>query len=345
MRPDGTGARRHPFGDLGQWRRLGPAPGASGESSRSSSRFKVRLRAMAGISVTVQAVARRHGRHSPRRCLHAQSMLRVQIASALCIGRPFIRRFVALASAVAAMLDSWRLRPARRRSSPSALRPETETLPTCLRDAGTSTNRFVGNFKLFADGTFLSTSNFRQTFTSARFTSASRAILVSSGVEQVDRTVRSDRQRRWDDHADVHVQGTRRSRSRSRTARRCSGTRGFATVAITFVLNPDGSARRLPVAGRRGGARASSRTRRRRGSSATWSRRRSGDRARPRARGAGSCSRAAGPPPAGPGRHLRGARLATRAARYGRATNALDFRVLGPLQVAANGSFVPLWRG
>ena len=38
-----------------------------------------------------------------------------------------------------------------------------------------------------------------------------------------------------------------------------------------------------------------------------------------------------------------GDRLATtHPPRYGRATNALDFRVLGPLQVAANGSFLPL---
>ncbi len=38
-----------------------------------------------------------------------------------------------------------------------------------------------------------------------------------------------------------------------------------------------------------------------------------------------------------------GARLArAHASQYGGATNALDFRVLGPLQVAANGSFLPL---
>ena len=101
---------------------------------------------------------------------------------------------------------------------------------------GTSTTRFVGNFKLFADGTFLSTSNFSQVFTADE----TGKQVANSGVEQVtgpfDPTI----------NADGTITQTftfkglpvKLSIPNGPTLVRDAGS---ATVAITFLLNPDGS--------------------------------------------------------------------------------------------------------
>jgi hypothetical protein len=102
--------------------------------------------------------------------------------------------------------------------------------------AGTSTTNFVGNFKLYADGTFLSTGNFKQTFTAG----ATGNTVIVSGVEQVTGPF----------NPTVNGNGTitetftfkglpmKVSLANGPTLVRDAGN---ATVAITFLLNPDGS--------------------------------------------------------------------------------------------------------
>ena len=157
--------------------------------------------------------------------------------SALCIGRPFVRRLVALASAVAAMLAVVALAAGAPPIFTQHTGPEIETFPDQLCGiAGTTTNRFVGNFKLFADGTFLSTSNFRQAFTSA----STGKQVVSSGVEQVEGPFDPT------DNGDGTITQTFTFKGLPVKVSVANGPTllrdaGFATVAITFVLNPDGS--------------------------------------------------------------------------------------------------------
>jgi hypothetical protein len=101
---------------------------------------------------------------------------------------------------------------------------------------GTSTTRFVGDFKLFADGTFLSTSNFREVFTA----DSNGKQVVNSGVEQVTGPFNPT------DNGDATITETftfkglpvKLSIPNGPTSIRDAGN---ATVAITFQLNPDGS--------------------------------------------------------------------------------------------------------
>jgi hypothetical protein len=101
---------------------------------------------------------------------------------------------------------------------------------------GTTTTRFVGDFKLYPDGTFLSTSNFSEVFTAAR----TGTQLVSRGVEQVTGPFDPT------DNGDGMITQTftfkglpvKLSLLHGPTLLRDAGS---ATVAITFSLNPDGS--------------------------------------------------------------------------------------------------------
>jgi hypothetical protein len=102
--------------------------------------------------------------------------------------------------------------------------------------AGTTASRFVGDFKLYADGTFLSTGNFSEVFTAA----ASGAQLVSRGVEQVTGPFDPT------NNGDGTITQTftfkglpvKLSLLHGPTLLRDAGN---ATVAITFALNPDGT--------------------------------------------------------------------------------------------------------
>jgi len=115
--------------------------------------------------------------------------------------------------------------------------PDYETFPDSLCGIdGTSSTRFVGNFTLYADGTFLSTSNFRQTFTSA----ATGKQVEVSGVEQVTGPFQPT------DNGDGTITQTFVFRGSPMKVSLPNGPvlvrdAGNATVAITFVLNPDGS--------------------------------------------------------------------------------------------------------
>jgi hypothetical protein len=101
---------------------------------------------------------------------------------------------------------------------------------------GTSTTRFVGNFMLFADGTFLSTGNFQDVFTAD---STGKQVVVS-GVEQVTGPFNPT------DNGDGTITETftfkglpmKVSIEHGPTLVRDAGN---TTVAITFLLNPDGS--------------------------------------------------------------------------------------------------------
>jgi hypothetical protein len=114
--------------------------------------------------------------------------------------------------------------------------PEYETFPDSLCGIdGTSSTRFVGNFKLYADGTFLSTSNFRQTFTSA----TGKQVDVS-GVEQVTGPFDPT------DNGDGTLTQTFVFKGSPMKVSLPHGPvlirdAGNATVAITFELEPDGS--------------------------------------------------------------------------------------------------------
>jgi hypothetical protein len=115
--------------------------------------------------------------------------------------------------------------------------PVTDTFPDelCGID-GTSSTRFVGNFKLYTDGTYLSTGNFRQTFTSA----ATGKSVEMTGVENVTGPFNPT------DNGDGTITETfvfkgmpmKVSVDNGPTLIRDAGT---ATVAITFALSPDGS--------------------------------------------------------------------------------------------------------
>ncbi len=157
--------------------------------------------------------------------------------SVLDVARLSTRPLVALTTAVAAMLAVVVVAA----GAPPVLHehtgPETDTFPDQLCGiSGTTTNRFVGDFMLFADGTFLSTSNFRQTFTS----SSTGKQVVSSGVEQVRGPFAPT------DNGDGTLTQTFTFKGLPVKVSIANGPAllrdaGFATVAITFALNPDGS--------------------------------------------------------------------------------------------------------
>jgi hypothetical protein len=115
--------------------------------------------------------------------------------------------------------------------------PETNTFSDQLCGIdGTSTTFFVGTFKLFADGTFLSTSTFRETFTSA----STGKSLVNSGVEQVTGPFDPT------DNGDGTITQTFVFKGLPVKVSLVNGPpllwdAGNATVAITFMLNPDGT--------------------------------------------------------------------------------------------------------
>jgi hypothetical protein len=100
---------------------------------------------------------------------------------------------------------------------------------------GTSSTHFLGDFKFFADGTFLQSSNFSQLFTAA---SNGRQVEIA-GVEQVRGPFDPV------DNGDGTITQTytfnglpeKLSLPNGRTLTRDAGT---ATVAITFAVEPDG---------------------------------------------------------------------------------------------------------
>jgi len=101
---------------------------------------------------------------------------------------------------------------------------------------GTTSTQFVGNFKLYADGTFLSTSNFRQIFTSA----ATGKQVEISGVENVTGPFDPT------DNGNGTITQTFVFKGSPMKVSLPNGPvlvrdAGNATVAITFRLNPDGS--------------------------------------------------------------------------------------------------------
>jgi len=115
--------------------------------------------------------------------------------------------------------------------------PVTDTFSDDLCGiAGTSTTRFVGNFKLYADGTFLSMSNFRSEFTAA----GTGKQVISSGVEQVAGPFNPT------DNGDGTITQTFTFKGLPVRVSIPNGPvllrdAGNATVAITFQLTPDGS--------------------------------------------------------------------------------------------------------
>lgn len=101
---------------------------------------------------------------------------------------------------------------------------------------GTSEIRFVGNFRLYADGTFLSTGNFRQIFTA----DASGKQVLISGVEQVTGPFDPI------DNGDGTITQTFTFKGQPMKVSIDHGPTlvrdaGNVTEAITFVLNPDGT--------------------------------------------------------------------------------------------------------
>jgi len=102
--------------------------------------------------------------------------------------------------------------------------------------SGTTSSRFVGNVKLYPDGTFLSTGNFSEVFTA----DGTGAQLVNRGVEQVTGPFDPT------DNGDGTITQSftfkglpvKLSLLNGPTLLRDAGN---ATVAITFALNPDGS--------------------------------------------------------------------------------------------------------
>lgn len=114
--------------------------------------------------------------------------------------------------------------------------PVYDTFPDELCGiTGTSAIRFVGNFKLFADGTFLSTGNFQDVFTA----DSNGKQVVNSGVEQVTGPFDPA------NNGDGTITETfifkglpvKLSIPNGPTLVRDAGN---VTVAITFQLNPDG---------------------------------------------------------------------------------------------------------
>jgi hypothetical protein len=101
---------------------------------------------------------------------------------------------------------------------------------------GTSDTRFVGNFKLYDDGTYLSTGNFTQDFTAG---STGKTVIIT-GVEQVTGPFDPT------DNGDGTITETFTFKGTPQKVRVANGPTlvrdaGDNTVAITFALNPDGS--------------------------------------------------------------------------------------------------------
>ena len=101
---------------------------------------------------------------------------------------------------------------------------------------GTSATRFVGDFKLYDDGTFLSTSNFRNVFTA----DGSGKQIVISGVERVTGPFDPT------DNGDGTITETFTFKGRPMTVSIEHGPTlvqdaGNETESITFLVNPDGS--------------------------------------------------------------------------------------------------------
>jgi hypothetical protein len=115
--------------------------------------------------------------------------------------------------------------------------PSTDWFPDELCGiTGTSTTRFVGNFKLHADGTFLSTGNFDQWFTAA----ATGKQLRISGVEQVTGPFDPT------DNGNGTITQTFTFKGLPMKIQIANGSTllrdaGNVTEAITFAINPDGS--------------------------------------------------------------------------------------------------------
>jgi hypothetical protein len=115
--------------------------------------------------------------------------------------------------------------------------PVTDSFPDELCGiAGTSATRFVGNFKLYADGTFLSTGNFDQTFTA----DATGNQVLISGVEQVTGPFNPT------DNGNGTIGETFTFKGLPMKVKIPNGPTlvrdaGNETEVITFVLNPDGT--------------------------------------------------------------------------------------------------------
>jgi hypothetical protein len=102
--------------------------------------------------------------------------------------------------------------------------------------SGASTSRFVGSLKVYADGTFLSTGNFDETFTAA----ATGEQVRVSGVEQVTGPFNPIT------NSDGTITQTFVFKGLPMKVSTANGPTlvrdaGNATVAITFALEPDGS--------------------------------------------------------------------------------------------------------
>src|SRR5262249_19160995 len=115
--------------------------------------------------------------------------------------------------------------------------PSSDTFPDSLCGVdGRSSTRFVGTLKLYADGTFLNTNNFRNTFTA----DATGKQVEISGVEQVTGPFDST------DNGDGTITQTFVFKGSPNKIKLPNGPvlvleAGNATVAITFQLEPDGS--------------------------------------------------------------------------------------------------------
>jgi hypothetical protein len=101
---------------------------------------------------------------------------------------------------------------------------------------GASTSRFVGNLKVYADGTFLSTGNFDEAFTAQ---ATGKAVFVS-GVEQVTGPFTPTNSGNGTMTQTFVFKGLpmKVSIANGPTLVRDAGN---ATVAITFAVEPDGS--------------------------------------------------------------------------------------------------------
>ena len=151
-----------------------------------------------------------------------------------CVGHLFSLTLIAAVAALAAMAPG---ASAARPLDIEHFGPTVDTFPDELCGiAGTSTTRFVGNFKLYADGTFLSTGNFRQLFTA----DATGKQVLNSGIEQTTGPFDPT------DNGNGTITETFTFKGLPMKVSLAGGPilvrdAGNATVAITFALNPDGS--------------------------------------------------------------------------------------------------------
>ena len=116
--------------------------------------------------------------------------------------------------------------------------PVTDSFPDELCGiTGTSATRFVGNFKLYADGTFLSTGNFDEIFTAD---ATGKQVLIS-GVEQVTGPFNPTVDAKGTTITETFTFKGLPIKVKIPNGPTLVRDAGNVTEAITFVLNPDGS--------------------------------------------------------------------------------------------------------